>query len=60
MDSVPRLHAFKERHPDAEITLTPNRVTARIPGVDQLFWAMSLGRLVDQLEAWEAKQEAHG
>jgi hypothetical protein len=57
MDSVARMLAFKERHADAEIKLTPSMVTARIPCAPELFWSMSLNGLMDQLEKWEQQQQ---
>lgn len=45
-----RMLQFKQRRPDAEFDLKPNLFTARVPGHEEPFQAMSLCRLMDQIE----------
>lgn len=55
-DCVARMLQFKQRHPGAEFDLKPYRFTARVPGREEPFQAMSLCRLMDKIERWAAEQ----
>ena len=57
-DCVERMMQFKQRVPDAVFDLKPNLFTARVPGHDEPFQAMSLCRLMDQVELWAAEETA--
>jgi hypothetical protein len=52
VDCVERMLQFRQRCPAAEFDLKPNLFTARVPGCDELFQAMSLCRLMDKVERW--------
>jgi hypothetical protein len=54
IDCVERMVRFRQRCPDAEVDLTPDWLTARVPGHDEPFQAMSLCRLMDKIERWTA------
>ncbi len=54
-DCVERMIRFKERVPTIAFDLSPSEFRATIPGIDP-FWALSLCRLMDKLETWEAEQ----
>jgi hypothetical protein len=56
-DHVRRMLAFKQRQPTVKFDLAPNEFGATIEGHGRL-WAMSLSRLMDKLEVWEAEQVA--
>ena len=47
--------AFKQRWPLVVFDLAPNEFGATIPEHER-FWALSLCRLMDKLEAWEGEQ----
>jgi hypothetical protein len=51
---------FKQRCPDAEFDLKPYLFTARIPGRDEPFRAMSLCKLMDAVERWACEQMVAG
>jgi hypothetical protein len=55
-DCVARMIQFKQRCPGIEFDLKPNLFTARVPGHDEPFRAMSLCRLMDQIERWAAEE----
>ncbi len=56
VDCVERMFQFKQRCPDVEFDLKPNMFTARVPGHDEPFRAMSLCGLMNTLERWAAEQ----
>lgn len=56
-DCVVLMLAFKRRHPAARFELSRSEFAAVIPGHER-FWALSLCRLMDKLERWEAEQQA--
>jgi len=56
VDCVERMIQFKQRNPGAEFDLKPNMFTARIPGHDQPFRAMSLCKLMDAVERWASEE----
>jgi len=56
VDCVERMLQFKQRCPGAEFDLTPTMFTARIPGHDEPFRAVSLCNLMNALERWAAGQ----
>jgi hypothetical protein len=56
VDCVERMLQFKRRCPGAEFDLKPYMFTARVPGYDELFRAMSLCSLMNALERWAAEQ----
>ena len=56
-DCVAKMLAFKQRFPAVVFELSPSEFAATIPGQER-FWALSLCRLMDKLEQWEAKQES--
>jgi hypothetical protein len=55
-DRVERMLQFKQRCPDVEFDLKPYLFTARVPGRDEPFRAMSLCRLMVAIERWAAEQ----
>jgi hypothetical protein len=54
VDCVERMLQFKQRCPGAEFDLKPYLFTARVPGRDEPFAAMSLCKLMDAVERWAA------
>lgn len=56
IDCVDRMIQFKRRVPGAEFDLKPNVFTARVPGRDEPFSAMSLCKLMDQVERYAAEE----
>jgi hypothetical protein len=56
VDCVARMLQFKQQCPAAEFDLKPNLFTARVPGHDEPFQAMSLCRLMDNIERWTAEE----
>ncbi len=56
VDCVERMIQFKQRNPGAEFDLKPNMFTARIPGHDEPFRAMSLCKLMDAVERWASEE----
>lgn len=56
VDCVERMIQFKQRCPDVEFDLKPNMFTARVPGHDEPFRAMSLCSLMNTVERWAAEQ----
>lgn len=55
-DCVERMIQFKQRNPGAEFDVKPNMFTARIPGHDEPFRAMSLCKLMDIVERWASEE----
>ena len=58
VDCVERMRQFKQRCPGAEFDLKPYMFTARVPGRDEPFRAMSLCKLMDAVERWAAEEMA--
>ena len=58
VDCVERMFQFKQRCPEAEFDLKPYLFTARVPGREAPFRAMSLCKLMDAVERWAAGQAA--
>jgi hypothetical protein len=56
VDCVERMLPCKQRCPGAEFDLKPYMFTARIPGRDEPFRAMSLCKLMDAVERWAAEE----
>jgi hypothetical protein len=56
VDCVERMLQFKQRCPGAEFDLKPYMFTARVPGHDEPFRAMSLCSLMNALERWAAEE----
>jgi hypothetical protein len=56
VDCVERMLQFRQRCPGAEFDLKPYMFTARVPGHDEPFRAMSLCSLMNALERWAAEQ----
>lgn len=56
VDCVERMLQFKRRCLSVEFDLKPNMFTARVPGHDEPFRAMSLCGLMNTLERWAAEQ----
>ncbi len=56
VDCVERMIQFKQRCPDAEFDLKPNMFTARVPGHDEPFRALSLCSLMNTVERWAAEE----
>ena len=56
VDCVERMLQFRQRCPGAEFDLKPYLFTARVPGRDEQFRAMSLCKLMDAVERWAAEQ----
>lgn len=54
VDCVERMLQVKQRCPGAD--LKPYLFTARVPGRDEPFRAMSLCKLIDAVERWAAEQ----
>jgi hypothetical protein len=60
VDCVERMIQFKQRCPGVEFDLKPNLFTARVPGHDAPFRAISLCHLMNTLERWAAEQTITG
>ena len=60
VDCVERMLQFKQRCPGTEFDLKPNLFTARVPGYDEPFRALSLCYLMNALERWAAGQTMSG
>jgi hypothetical protein len=56
VDCVERMLQFKRRCPGVEFGLKPYLFTARVPGRDEPFRAMSLCKLMDAVERWAAEE----
>ena len=56
VDCVERMLQFKQRNPGVEFDLKPYLFTARVPGRDAPFRAMSLCALMDAVERFAAEQ----
>ena len=56
VDCVERMLQFKQRCPGVEFDLKPYLFTARVPGRDEPFRAMSLCKLMDAVERWAAEE----
>jgi hypothetical protein len=56
VDCVERMLQFKQRCPGVEFDLKPYLFTARVPGHDEPFRAMSLCNLMNTLERFAAEQ----
>jgi hypothetical protein len=60
VDCVERMLQFKQRCPGVEFDLKPYLFTARVPGRDEPFRAMSLCKLMDAVERWAAAETVAG
>jgi hypothetical protein len=60
VDCVERMIQFKQLCPGAEFDLTPDMFTARVPGRDEPFRALSLCNLMNTVERWAAEQTVAG
>ena len=60
VDCVERMLQFQQRCPDAEFDLKPYLFTARVPGQDEPFRALSLCNLMNTLERWAAEETTAG
>jgi hypothetical protein len=60
VDCVERMLQFKQRCPGVEFDLKPYLFTARVPGHDEPFRAVSLCHLMNTLERWAAGQATAG
>jgi len=60
VDCVERMNQFRQRCPGAEFDLQLNLFTARVPGRDEPFRAVSLCHLMDAVERWAAEQAVAG
>lgn len=56
VDCVERMLQFKQRCPGAEFDLKPDMFTARVPGRDEPFRAISLCNLMNALDRWASEQ----
>lgn len=56
VDCVERMLQFKQRCPGVEFDLKPYMFTARVPGCDGPFRAMSLCKLMDAVERWAGEE----
>ncbi len=60
VDCVERMIQFRQQCPDAEFDLKLNMFTARVPGRDEPFRALSLCSLMNTVERWAAEEMMAG
>ncbi len=60
VDCVERMLRFRQRCPGAEFDLKPDMFTARVPGHDEPFRALSLCDLMDKIERWACGEDRAG
>lgn len=60
VDCMERMLQFRQRCPDAEFDLKPSLFTARVPGRDEPFRALSLCHLMNAVERWAAGEAMAG
>jgi hypothetical protein len=59
-DCMERMLQFEQRCPDVEFDQKPYLFTARVPGHDEPFSALSLCNLMNTLERWAVRRGSDG